>query len=79
MTLWNWLVTGSDVQTLPKDWLRDKMPAHDDWTRSQQQPGMALIAADTKATAQRQFWERLADQKPRVVKNNISPWKVSSK
>ena len=63
MTLWSWLLSGSDVQTLSTHWLQHKMPAHDTCTRSQQQPGMALITADTNATAQRQFWTRLAEKK----------------
>ena len=58
-----WFLTGRDEQTLSEGWLRDKMPEHERWTASQQQPGMALIVADTKATAQRQFWTRLAEKK----------------
>ena len=79
MTLWSWLLSGSDEQTLSTHWLQHKMPAHDDWTRSQQHPGMALITADTKATAQQQFWTRLADQTPRLVKDNVRLWKVSQR
>ena len=79
MTIWNWLVSGSDVQTLSKHWLEHKMPAHDDWTRSQQQPGMAVIVADTRAMERRQFWRRLDAQTPRLVKDNVRLWKVSQR
>jgi len=79
MTLWNWLVSGSDVQTLSKHWLEHKMPAHDDWTRRQQAPGLAVIVSDTRAMQRRQFWARLADQAPRLVRDNIRLWKVSQR
>lgn len=79
MTLWHWLLSGSDEQTLSTHWLRDKMPEHDHWTRSQQQPGMALIVSDTHAMQRQQFWLRLADQTPRLVRDNIRPWKVSQR
>ena len=79
MTFWNWLVTGSDVQTLSKHWLQHKMPEHDTWTRSQQQPGMALIVADTRAMERRQFWRRLADETPILVKDNVRRWKVNQR
>ena len=76
MTLWSWLLSGSDVQTLSTHWLQHKMPAHDDWTRRQQQPGMALITADTTATAQRQFWTRLAEKKQPRFGANVAQWKT---
>jgi len=79
MTLWNWLVSGSDVQTLSKHWLEHKMPAHDDWTRRQQAPGLAVIVSDTRAMQRRQFWARLADQAPRLVRDNLRLWKVSQR
>lgn len=79
MTLWNWLVTGSAEQTMSKHWMRNKMPEHDAWTRNQQLPGMALIVSDTNAMERKQFWARLAAQKPRVVRDNIARWKVSQK
>ena len=74
-----WLVFGSDVQTMSSDWLHNRMPAHDYWTRSQQTPGMALIVSDAKAMERKQFWQRLNEQKPRMVKSNVTPWKVSQK
>ena len=76
MTLWSWLLSGSDVQTLSKHWLQTRCPAHDTWTRSQQQPGMALITADTTATAQRQFWTRLAEKKQQRFGANVAQWKT---
>ena len=79
MTLWNWLVAGSDVQTLSKHWLKTRCPEHDDWTRSQQAPGMAVIVSDTRAMQRRAFWARLADQTPRLVKDNVRLWKVSQR
>ena len=79
MTLWNWLVAGSDEQTLSKHWLQHKMPAHDTWTRSQQAPGMAMIVSDTRAMQRRAFWVRLAGQSPRLVKDNVRLWKVSQR
>jgi len=79
VTLWNWLVSGSDVQTLSKHWLQTRCPEHDDWTRSQQQPGMAVIVSDTRAMARRAFWVRLDAQTPRLVKDNVRLWKVSQR
>ena len=79
MTLWSWLLSGSDVQTLSTHWLQHKMPAHDTWTRRQQQPGMAVIVSDTRAMQRRAFWVRLVDQTPRLVRDNIRPWKVSQR
>jgi len=67
VTLWSWLLSGSDEQTLSKHWLQHKMAAHDDWTRRQQAPGLAVIVSDTRAMARRAFWVRLADQTPRSV------------
>ncbi len=79
MTLWSWLLSGSDEQTLSTHWLRNKMPEHDAWTRSQQQPGMAVIVSDTRAMQRRQFWLRLDAQTPRLVKDNVRLWKVSQR
>ncbi len=79
MTLWSWLLSGSDEQTLSTHWLRNKMAAHDDWTRSQQQPGMAVIVSDTRAMQRRAFWLRLDAQTPRLVKDNVRLWKVSQR
>ena len=73
-----WLVFGSDVQTMSSYWLRDKMPAHDYWTRSQQTPGMALIVSDAKSMERQRFWERLAEQTPRIVRDNVRPLKVKN-
>ena len=74
-----WLVSGSEVQTMHRDWLRDKMPQYDHWTRSQQLPGMALIVSDSKSTERQRFWERLAKQKPRIAKYNVRPFKVKNR
>ena len=79
MTLWSWLLSGSDEQTLSTHWLQTRCFEHDDWTRSQQQPGMAVIVSDTRAMQRRQFWLRLADQAPRLVKDNVRLWKVSQR
>ena len=76
MTLWSWLLSGSDEQTLSKHWLQTRCLEHDTWTRSQQQPGMALITADTTATAQRQFWTRLAEKKQPRFGANVAQWKT---
>ena len=76
MTLWSWLLSGSDVLTLSTHWLQHKMPAHASWTASQQVPGMALITADTTATAQRQFWTRLAEKKRQRFGANVAQWKT---
>lgn len=75
---WSWLINGSDVQTLSKHWLKNKMPEHDAWTQSQQLPGMALIVSDIKSTNRQRFWERLAEQKSRIVKYNVRPFKVKN-
>jgi len=75
---WSWLVIGSDVQTLSKHWLQNKMPEHDAWTQSQQLPGMALIVSDTKSMERQRFWERLAGQTPRIVRDNVRPLKVKN-
>ena len=79
MTLWSWLLSGSDVQTLSTHWLQHKMAAHDDWTRSQQAPGLAVIVSDTRAMQRRAFWLRLDAQTPRLVKDNVRLWKVSQR
>lgn len=79
MTLWSWLLSGSDVQTLSTHWLKTRCPEHDDWTRRQQQPGMAVIVSDTRAMQRRAFWVRLDAQTPRLVRDNIRPWKVSQR
>ena len=79
MTLWSWLLSGSDEQTLSTHWLQTRCFEHDDWTRSQQQPGMALIVADTRAMERRQFWRRLADETPILVKDNVRRWKVNQR
>lgn len=79
MTLWSWLLSGSDVQTLSKHWLEHKMPNHAEWTASQQAPGMAVIVADTSAMQRRAFWVRLDAQTPRLVKDNVRLWKVSQR
>ena len=79
MTLWSWLVSGSDVQTLSTHWRQTRCPEHDDWTRSQQQPGMAVIVSDTRAMQRRAFWVRLDAQTPRLVKDNVRLWKVSQR
>jgi len=73
-----WLVNGSEVQTMHRDWLRDKMPQYDHWTRSQQLPGMALIVSDSKSMERQRFWERLAEQTPRIVRDNVRPLKVKN-
>ena len=74
-----WLISGSDVQTLSKHWLQTRCPEHDAWTRSQQAPGLAIIVSDTRTMQRHQFWARLANQTPRLVKNNVRRWKVSQR
>ena len=79
MTLWSWLLSGSDEQTLSKHWLQTRCREHDDWTRSQQAPGLAVIVSDTRAMQRRAFWLRLDAQTPRLVKDNVRLWKVSQR
>lgn len=53
----DWLM-GVDDLTMPPEWMATRLSEHDRWTRSQQQPGMALIVSDTQTMARRHFWSR---------------------
>ena len=68
--LLDWLVSGTNDQTLSPEWLQDKLPAHAAWNESQQQPGMAIIVADVATMRRRHFWQaieaRKAQQGPRT-------------
>jgi len=67
----DYLIAGHDADTMPPEWMVTKLPEHDRWTRAQQQPGMALIVADSAEMARRTFWERVA------AKRTTQPSKVA--
>jgi len=61
----DWLIAGHDADTMPPEWMATRLAEHDRWTRAQQQPGMALIVADSAEMARRQFWVAVAAKKQR--------------
>lgn len=67
----DWLIAGTDDTRLSDEWLVAKMPQHDRWTQSQQQPGMARIVAGVDEMARREFWQRHAAKRQQQSSANV--------
>lgn len=75
----DYLIAGTDDTRLSDEWLVAKMPDHDRWTQSQQQPGMARIVAGVDEMARREFWQAIEARKAqRVRKPNVAEFKRQS-
>lgn len=73
MSLWRYLLAGSDALVLPRDWMSSRLTAYEDYTRRQLDQGSIvrghheLAAENARIVAERE--QRLAAMQPsRVVR-----------
>jgi hypothetical protein len=63
MNLKRWLLDGSDEQTMPDAWMRDRLPEYLAYTRTQLDQGR--VVTDSAEMRRRAFWKRLEQQASR--------------
>lgn len=79
MSLWRYLLTGSDDLTLPKDWLADtaRLRSYEGYTRRQLHQG--AVVSDVETMRRRDFWAGVEAKRRRVLPANVREMRRSER